>query len=127
MNPLPISMDRALRALSKERTLAAIFGHLAEHCATAFRGTEAKGPTKLLRGTDGSTGRANVDDVLAVEEVLRRAANAARAQCDALLRATVVVTGAEEPGSTDADGDVGTSVIDRAALDTKRKTRPEGS
>jgi hypothetical protein len=71
--------------------MAVILEHLVEYTATAFRGDDARGPRKLLAMPDGSRSRAAVDDVRAVEDILRRLAAEARQRQHDLHRASVLV------------------------------------
>ena len=64
---------------------------LAEHAADAFRGNDAKGPTKLLALPNGLRCRADVDSVVAIERILRQLAVDARQKADELYRSTVNV------------------------------------
>jgi hypothetical protein len=84
-------LDDVLRALGRHRTEAIVFEHLSEYCASAFRGSEGRGPTKLLSTPEGVRARADVDVVLGIEQQLRRLASDARKRLADLFGAPVIV------------------------------------
>ncbi len=87
----PQRLDDVLRAIIHHQTLALISEHLVEYVADTFRGNEARGPKKLLALPNGTRCRAELEDVAAVERVLRRLAADARKKVVELHRAEVVV------------------------------------
>ena len=80
-----------LQALSFHHTGAIVYAYLAEVTAETFRGTESKGPKKLLRSSEGVR-RADLSSILAIEEALRQAAKRARAELAQLESSSVVTT-----------------------------------
>ena len=84
-----------LHALEHHQTEAIVYAYLAEHAADAFRGSDARGPTKLLALPNGLRCRANIDTVVNVERVLRDLAVGARQKVDELRAAIVIVERAE--------------------------------
>jgi hypothetical protein len=90
--PLPAQRLRdVLHALEHHRTAAIVFSYLAEHAADAFRGNDARGPTKLLALPNGLRCRADLNTVISVERVLRELAVSARQKADELYAAIVIV------------------------------------
>lgn len=85
------SLQALIRSLDRAQTRSLIFEFTAEVVATMFRGNDAKPPTKLLMMADGSRRRANVDDVLEIEQELRALSAVARDAFVALNAAHVVV------------------------------------
>jgi len=84
-------LDVILRQMGSAHAQALMAEHLAEYCAEAFRGDDSRGPRKLLRLPNGSTCRAEVDDVLEIEATLLKLAAEAREQLARLNCSTVVV------------------------------------
>ena len=87
----PQSMNLVFRSLVHFQTTAIILEHAAEYIATAFRGNDAKGPTKLLLMPNGTKCRAEVGDVLAAERVLHELADDARKRQRKIEAAGVLV------------------------------------
>jgi hypothetical protein len=112
----------------RHRTFAVICVHLAEYAADAFRGNDAKPPTKLLRLPNGTNGRAEMQDVIEVEEMLRQLAFMARSKAERLRSAHVVVEQAalhhDVPRGPAPPAPEDETVLDTASL---RKPKPSGA
>lgn len=103
--PAPYGMRSVLRALARAQARAIVLERLAVVVVNEFCGDGDRPPTKLLRLANGSTGRAEVADVLDIERELLRMAHAARVQMNALNDASVLVERcAMEMGDTGASG-----------------------
>ena len=57
----PQAMNTVLRSLVHFHASALMLEHLAEYAATAFRGTDARGPLKVLQMPNGTKCRAELD------------------------------------------------------------------
>ncbi len=112
----PQSMNLVFRSLVHFQTTAIILEHAAEYIADAFRGNDAKGPTKLLLMPNSTRCRAEVDDVLGVERALLDLAAAARKKQRQLEAAGVLVAEEllfrEEPRGPRAPAPAGEGVVD---------------
>ncbi len=87
----PQRLEDVFRQMGRHHAQALMLEYLAEICADSFRGSEARGPRKVLQLPNGAKCRAEVDDVLEVESTLRRLAAEARGELDRLKGASVVV------------------------------------
>ena len=87
----PQLLQDVLRQMGRAHAQALMLEQLAEACADLFRGNDSRGPRKLLALPNGSKCRAEVQDVLEIEETLRRLAAEARAELERLKGASVVV------------------------------------
>ena len=112
--PVTRSLGSVVRALEQQQTIAVLFEHLAAHVAVSFRGNESAAPTKLLRTLSGSARRAEIEDVLLVEEMLGQLAVTARERMARLQAARVIVSEEDAaPCPTEVPMQVGDEVVDR--------------
>jgi hypothetical protein len=89
--PEPQPLHAVLRALGRMQTRALIYEHAAEVVGAMFRGSDARPPSKLLAMPNGTRCRAEIEDVVEIEQELQRMAYAARVAKNALNRAAVIV------------------------------------
>lgn len=87
----PQVLDVVLRQMGRAHAQALMFEHLAEYAADAFRGSDTRGPRKLLQLPNGLRCRAEEADVLELETTLRRMAIEARTTLSRFKGASVVV------------------------------------
>lgn len=121
----PHVLGEALRAMAHHHSTMAICTYLAEHLATAFRGTETRRPTKLLRMPDGGAHVAAPADVLLIERSLHEMAAKARASLLRLQSMSVTATPADldvldEP-EWPADFDPVAHVVDEKGASSVRR------
>lgn len=89
--PETVPLSSVEQARDRLQTRALVFEHLAEHAARAFRGTETRGPSKLLTLPDGYQRPARLEFVVEIESELGRLAYEARSLMRKIREATVVV------------------------------------
>ena len=79
------------QARDRLQTRALVYEYLSQHAADAFRGTEARGPAKLLAMADGSQRPARLEHVIEIEVELARLAREARSLTHRIKQAGVLV------------------------------------
>lgn len=119
------SLENVLVEMTRQHTVAVICAHLIEYTASSFRGGEGRGPSKLLRTPDGSARRADVDDVLVVEQMLASVVEEARGVMARLQRARFSDIASDRP-TPRTDASVLGDVVEerRAPADANRRRRP---
>ena len=112
----PQSMETVLRSCIHHNTVAIICEYLVEYTADTFRGTDARGPRKLLLFANGTRAKAEIEDVRAVERLLQDAAADARSKMRRLDSVTTHVERellmTEEPRGPRAPVPTGEGVCD---------------